>query len=111
MVSVSLVMGIKTIMVIDEKTAILSKVKSYLEQVEFTIITVDNNRQALERIEKEQTIDLILVTTLLPESDKTAFFSMKPSDRLSDGGSDNFLPKPFTKKQLIDFINEKINER
>jgi len=111
MVSVSLVMGIKTIMVIDEKTEILSQVKSYLEKDEFTIITADNNRQAIKLMDKEKTIDLILVTTSLPAIDKTAFFSMKPSARFFTEGSDNFLQKPFTKKQLVDFINEKINER
>ena len=95
-------------MVVDDEADVLEQVKSYLEHDEFDVVTVKNSRQALEMMDTDVTVDLILVDTPMPASDKTAFFSMKPDSRLNAEGAGNFLQKPFTKEQLIDFVKEKI---
>jgi len=98
----------KTIMVVDDESTVLETVKSYLDQDEFNVVTVGTSRQGLALIEKERNIDLILVDTSLPASDKTGFFSMKPDSRLDTQETGNFLEKPFTKDQLVSFIRKKI---
>jgi DNA-binding NtrC family response regulator len=98
-------------MVVDDEAEVLEKVKSYLQHDEIDVVTADNSRQALELMDAEVTFDLILVDTPMPASDKTAFFSMKPDSRLNVEGTGNFLQKPFTKDQLVDFVKEKIGER
>ena len=101
----------KTIMVVDDETSILEEVKSCLEE-EFEVVAVNNNRKAFELIDEdnEDNYSLILIDTSLPESNIPAFFSMKPSSKKSIDTSnvEDFLQKPFTKQQLIDFIKKKI---
>jgi len=103
----------KTIMVVDDETSILEKVKSCLENEDFQVVTVDNNRKAFELIDKdsEDNFSLILIDTSLPESNIPAFFSMKPSSKknIDTSNEEDFLQKPFTKKQLIDFVMKKID--
>ena len=102
----------KTIMVVDDETSILDEVKSCLEKEDYKVVAVDNNRKAFELIEKdnEDYYSLILIDTSLPESNIPAFFSMKPSIKknIDTSNEENFLQKPFTKQQLIDFIKKKI---
>ena len=95
-------------MIVDDESAILEKVKSFLESDEVDVVTANNSRQALELMEKEGNIDLILIDTQMPCSDKTALFSMKPDSKLATGKTDTFLQKPFTKEQLVNFVKEKI---
>jgi len=95
-------------MVVDDESSVLEKVRSFLEYNEFDVVTVKNSRQALELMDTEITVDLILIDTPMPASDKTAFFSMKPDSKLSVEGASNFLQKPFTKEQLVNFIKGKI---
>ena len=102
----------KTIMVVDDETSILAEVKSCLEDEDFDVVTVDNNRKAFELIEEDNqdNFSLILIDTSLPDKNIPAFFSMKPSTKknIDTSREEDFLQKPFTKKQLIDFVNKKI---
>ena len=102
----------KTIMVVDDKTSILEEVKSCLEEDDFEVITVDNNRKALELIEtdKEGNFGLILIDTSMPDNNTPAFFSMKPKSKknIDTSQEKDFLQKPFTKEQLLDFVKRKI---
>ena len=97
-------------MIVDDETDVLEKVKSYLENDEMDVVTANNSRQALELMEnnRDETFDLILIDTPMPCSDKTALFSMKPISKLEISETDNFLQKPFTKEQLLDFVKEKL---
>jgi len=102
----------KTIMVVDDETSILEEVKSCLKEEEFEVVAVNNNRKAFELIDEDSkdNYSLILIDTSLPDSNIPAFFSMKPSSKKSIDTSnvEDFLQKPFTKEQLIDFIKKKI---
>lgn len=102
----------KTIMIIDDKTSIIEEVKESLEQENFELITAENNRKALELIEedKEGKYGLILIDTSLPDTKIPAFFSIKPKSNknIDTSKKEDFLQKPFTKEQLLNFIKSKI---
>ena len=102
----------KTIMIIDDKTNIIEEVKESLEQEDFELITAENNRKALELIEedKENKYGLILIDTSMPDTKTPAFFSIKPKSNkdIDTSKEEDFLQKPFTKEQLLNFIKSKI---
>ena len=99
-------------MVIDNETNILEKVKSCLEEDDLQVVTVDNNRKAFGLIddEKENNFNLILISTYLPDTKIPAFFSIIPKSKknIDTSKEENYLKKPFTKEQLIDFIKKRI---
>ena len=100
----------KNIMIVDDESDILEKVKSALEEDDFEVITASNSREALELMEgdKENDFGLILIDTLMPGSDKSALFSMKPESKTDTSRMEDFLQKPFTKEQLLDFVKSKM---
>lgn len=102
----------KTIMVVDDEASILEEIKRNLQKDEFEVITVDNRRKALEVIDqdKDNKINLVLIDTTIPDSKEPALFSMKAKSKMNIDTSkeEDFLQKPFTKAQLIEFIRKKI---
>jgi DNA-binding NtrC family response regulator len=101
-------------MIIDEERSVLEKVRSFLQDEDIEVVTAANSRQALDHLkeENEETFDLILVNTKMPGSKKTtALFSMKPADKRHLSGVENFLQKPFTKEQLVEFVKQKIKKQ
>ncbi len=102
----------KTIMIIDDEKSILEDIEKTLEQDDFKVVTVDNRRKAIEIIEEddENKFSLILIDTTIPDSKQPAFFSMKPGSKkdIDTSREEDFLRKPFTKEQLVDFIKKKI---
>ncbi len=99
-------------MVVDDEISVLENIKSCLKKEDFEVITVDNNRKAFEIMEndKENNFSLILIDTRLPNSNTPAFFSIKPKSKINIDTSTevNFLKKPFTKDELLDFIRRRI---
>jgi len=98
-------------MIVDEETDVLKQVKATLQKDDVEVVTVRNSREALNRLreENEETFDLILVNTRMPGSLQTsALFSMRPTLKKLPSGIENFLQKPFTKEELIEFVREKI---
>jgi DNA-binding NtrC family response regulator len=103
---------IKTIMVVDDEPALLTQIQASLQADEVEVITAVNSRQALELLEntEEDTVDLILIDTPMPGSDKTALFSMKPNASMETTvGVENFLEKPFTPERLRDFVHRRMS--
>jgi len=112
----------KTIMVVDDEASILEEVKSCLEEDDFEVVTVNSSRKALELMEddKEENFGLILIDTSMPNSNAPAFFSMKPKAKkffsmkpkakknIDTSKEEDFLQKPFTKEQLLDFVKNKM---
>ena len=97
-------------MIVDDEIDILETVKSCLEDDDFEVVTASNSREALELMdgEKENKFGLILIDTPMPGSDKSAFFSMKPESKVDTGKMEDFLQKPFTKEQLLDFVKKRM---
>jgi DNA-binding NtrC family response regulator len=109
-----MVTTIRTIMVVDEEPTISAQIRASLQGEECDIISVATNREALEILEeKDETFfDLILINTKIPDSNKTALFSMNPQSKIhSSTEAGDFLEKPFTLDQLQMFIKNKLQEK
>jgi len=102
----------KTIMIVDDNSNVLEQVRDSLREDDLEIITVKNNREALELMhgDNEKNYELLLIDSLTPDSKKPAFFPMKPSDTKNvDTTNDaDFLQKPFTKEELISFVKKRV---
>jgi DNA-binding NtrC family response regulator len=100
----------KTIMIVDEQPDIHQQLSSYIEENDFTIKTVNNSRKALEELSKNKDVSLLLLHTSLPDDEKTGYFPIIPTSKLTKDSTDvnNFLIKPFTKNQFCDFIKNKL---
>jgi len=103
----------KTIMIIDEEKSLLEEIKSLLQSDDFEIVTADNSREAIQLMEgdKEDDFGLILINTKMPDSKAPALFSMKPKTKknIDTSNVEDFLQKPYTKEELLEFIKKKID--
>jgi len=98
-------------MVVDDELNVLEDVKTCLLKEDFEVVTVDNSRKAFEIMDNdENNFSLILIGTRLPNSDIPAFFSMKPESKrnIDTSTESNFLKKPFTKQELLDFVKSRL---
>ena len=98
-------------MVIDEEPFVLDQVEAFLKQEDIFVIPVADSRQALTWLHKEneETFDLILVNTRMPGSkDASALFSLKPATKKQPVDIEDFLQKPFTREQLVEFVKRKL---
>lgn len=100
----------KTVMIVDDEPDVLKTVKSCLESDDFEVVTATSSREALEIMDedKEENFGLILIDTFIPGSNKSALFSMKPRSKMDTSKMEDFLQKPFTKEQLLDFVKRRI---
>jgi len=100
----------KSIMVIDDETHILEKVRNSLKE-DFNVVVASDSRQALEKMsEDEDTYGLLLIDTQIPGTQKTALFSMKPKSKINIdvNKEEDFLQKPFTEEEFINFVKNKL---
>jgi hypothetical protein len=76
------------------------------------VVTAENSHKAFEIMDMDEENDfgLILINSSTPDKNLPALFSMKPSKRknIDTTKIEDFLEKPFTKDQLIDFVKKKI---
>ena len=100
----------KTIMIIDEEPDIAHQLQSYIAQEDITIRTVPSSRKALHTINEDESISLLLINTKLPDRDSMGYFSIALDSKSFTGLSDekNFLIKPFSKEEFIQFINRSL---
>ncbi len=104
----------KSIMVVDDEKNVLDEVKTILEKDEYEVVTAENSKKAFELMntKKIDNFGLILINSSLPDSKIPALFSMKPGKNkgIDTTKTEDFLQKPFTKEQLIDFVKKKVND-
>ena len=104
----------KTVMIVDDENEILERVKSSLENDDIQVETATDSRQAIEKMsgEAENNYGLILIDTQLPGTQRSALFSMKPKSKINTdiSNTDDFLKKPFTEEQLINFVKSKLQQ-
>ena len=103
----------KSIMIIDDEKDLLEEIRTCLKDDEYQIITANNSREAIELMEqeKEEDFGLILINTSMPDSNTPALFSMKPKTKkdIDTSNIEDFLQKPFTKEQLLEFVKNKMS--
>ena len=101
-------------MIVDNEPNMIEEIKSSLNEDDYKIIVANNNREALEHMgnSDEEKVNLILVNTKLPDSRESALFSMKPISRMNIDTCNimDYLQKPFTKEQLLDFVKRRIDD-
>ena len=57
----------KSVMIVDEDNSILEKIRSLLEEENIDVTTARTNREAMEILEKEKSIDAVLLHTKMPD--------------------------------------------
>ena len=57
----------KSVMVVNEDSSILERLKSILEEENVSVTTAKTNREAMEILEKEKSIDAVLLHTRMPD--------------------------------------------
>jgi len=98
----------KTIMIVNDKPELIEQIRSYLAEKEYKLITAQNTREAITKLEKADDINLILLNTSPPDAENSALFCMRPDSRMNVDTSDfeKFLSQPFTKDQLLNFVEK-----
>ena len=115
-------------MLVDDDPNLILLVKDYLEFRGYNVITAENGRHALEKLE-EEIPDLIICDVMMPEMDgwqvckEVRTFSTVPIVILSaldtpglvaaalDAGADDYLIKPVPSSALIAHINKLVRRK
>ena len=121
-----------TILIVDDEPDIVNLTDKFLKLGNFNTITCNNGRDAIEIVEeKRDEIALILLDIMMPgtsgysvlkeikENEKfkhiqVILFTVKSFNedvqKGKDLGADGYLTKPFSGKDLLQFVRDKLNE-
>ncbi|MGQ4876579.1 MAG: response regulator [Promethearchaeia archaeon] len=121
----------KTILIVDDEPDIVNLVEKFLKLGNFNTITCSNGKEAMEIIaENYNDIDLVLLDIMMPgKSGYTVLEEIKSNDQykhilvilftvksfnedIQKGkklGADGYLTKPFSGKELLNYIKNKLN--
>ena len=95
-------------MVVDDEIGVHELVRGALLDADMVVVGVRDSRAALDLLE-ELSCDLMLVETTLPVSGERVLVPVKPSDRYQKVCSDSYLKKPFTDRDVVEFIDRHID--
>ena len=121
-----------TILIVDDEPDIVNLTDKFLKLGNFNTITCNNGRDAIEIVEeKSDEISLILLDIMMPgTSGYSVLKEIKENDKLKhikvilftvksfnedvqkgkDLGADGYLTKPFSGKDLLQFVREELNK-
>ena len=109
-----------TILIVDDEPDIVNLTDKFLKLGNFNTITCNNGRDAIEIVEeKSDEIALILLDIMMPGTSgysvlKDILFTVKSFNedvqKGKDLGADGYLTKPFSGKDLLQFVRDKLNE-
>ena len=121
----------KTILIVDDEPDIVNLTEKFLKLGDFNTITCNNGRDAMEIVkESYEKIDLILLDVMMPgTSGYSVLKEIKTNEKYKDIdvvlftvksfnediqkgkklGADGYLMKPFSGKDLLKFVKEKLN--
>jgi DNA-binding response OmpR family regulator len=106
------------ILVVDDEASLVSVVRGYLEQADYSVVTASNGREALF-VAREQQPDLIILDLMMPVMDGFAFMReyqregaapiialtarMDEMDKVLglEMGADDYITKPFSPRELV----------
>ena len=123
--------GKKTILIVDDEPDIVNLTEKFLKLGDFNTITCNNGRDAMEIVkDKHDQIALILLDIMMPgTSGYSVLKEIKTNEKYKDIivvlftvksfnediqkgkklGADGYLTKPFSGKDLLKFVKEKLN--
>jgi DNA-binding NarL/FixJ family response regulator len=121
----------KKLLVVDDDPNLILLVKDYLEFKGYQVLTADNGRKALQIVQQEESLDMIICDIMMPEMDGYAFVEElrhEPStkwipvmvlsakgqspDRIKglNIGADVYMVKPFEPEELLAQVNSTLRQ-
>lgn len=117
--------GGKTLLIVDDRSDILSFVQILLKKTKIQTLTGTNGKEAVEIVKKyAKDIDVVLMDVQMPEMNgieamkiikslypeirivaQTAFALEGDEKKLLQAGFDEYISKPINKKELLDILN------
>jgi two-component system, cell cycle sensor histidine kinase and response regulator CckA len=112
-----------TVLIVDDDAIVRRVVQGHLSDAGCRIFEAEDGQEALEVLERSGSVDLVIVDVVMPRLDGPAFvagllrrrasqpvlfMSAYPAERTAGGGrsSHPFLPKPFTRDELLAKVAE-----
>lgn len=118
----------KTIMVVEDEEVNVYFFQAALRKTHANIVFASNGREAIEKVESEAHIDIILMDIRLPEVDgyeatkeikriapevpivaQTAYAMANEKDKIMAAGCDDYISKPIRLQVLIDTLKKYLN--
>lgn len=101
----------KTIMIIDKNNHFVNLVRESVINEDITVLTAENNRQAIEQSGEMESIDLYLIPSKQTTNPKK-FITCKSTDSLYSPipSMDQVNPETATSEEILSFLKKKLNE-
>lgn len=121
----------KKLLVVDDDPNLILLVKDFLEFKGYQVLTAENGRKALQIVQQEESLDMIICDIMMPEMDGYAFVEelrQEPStkwipvmvlsakgqspDRIKglNIGADVYMVKPFEPEELLAQVNSTLRQ-